>query len=610
MSETDFLADLPVVLTPSRLSQSLADAPSAVTVIDREMIRAAGITHVLDVFRLVPGFAVAHQDGLVGTLSYHGLGDGYARRFQVLIDGRSVYSPDFGQVYWRNLPLSLEDIDRVEVIRGPAAASYGANAFLGVINFLTRADVGGTRPGVKVGAGEDGYRELSARIGGVTESGQWRISVSQLADDYYESIADDVRDRFVDGRGDWRIGNRDTLTLMGGLAHTRLDADAAAGQIFPVNLHSAYGQAIWQRVYEDGAETRLFYNFTQQSFGDTLDLGGFPPPLDVGFSTRRQNVTAAWNFALTPAARAALGAEYRMDEVQSQFYYNQPDSIKENSWRVYGNGEFRLAPRWLVNAGAMLESTQAGQQEFSPRLTLHYQPRATQSFRIGYNMGYRVPTYYELSGQIVADFGYGPDTLLILPDDLQSERIVSREIGWWQAWPDAGLTLDMRAYYDRYSDLIDFAEVSYIDGQDDLAYQFFNAGDATVKGLEFEIEWKPAQRTRLRFAPAWVRIKSDNPDWNDSAPSYSFNLLAEHGLSQAWWVSGLWNKSGPTTWLGAGGQVEGTNLLDLKLAWRGKSSDVPLELALIGRRLLGGGAEFNPERETESQALVQFRAGF
>ncbi|MBT9540832.1 hypothetical protein [Thiobacillus sp.] len=81
-------------------------------------------------------------------------------------------------------------------------------------------------------------------------------------------------------------------------------------------------------------------------------------------------------------------------------------------------------------------------------------------------------------------------------------------------------------------------------------------------------------------------------------------------MSQAWWVSGLWNKSGPYTWLGAGGQIEGTNLLDLRLAWRGKTSDVPLEVALIGRRLLGGGAEFDPARETESQALVQFRAGF
>ncbi|OGU19513.1 MAG: hypothetical protein A2580_11485 [Hydrogenophilales bacterium RIFOXYD1_FULL_62_11] len=608
MSEADFLAELPLVLSPSRLHQSLADSPSAVTVIDQDMIRAAGITELPDVFRLVPGFSVARQDGHIATLNYHGLGDGYSRRFQVLIDGRSVYSPDFGQVYWRNLPLSLQDIDRIEVIRGPAAASYGANAFLGVINILTRSDAGGARMGVMAAVGERSYRELSARVGASGEAGQWRLSVGQRADDYYDGVPDDVQDQYADGRGDWRISDADTLTVMGGVANSRLDEDAAAGMVYPVKVQSAYGQVVWQRIFESGAETRLSYNVTQQDYGDLLDLG--TAPLDLGFSTRRQNLTAAWNLALGPAARAALGAEYRRDEVQSAFYYNQAAAIEENSWRVYGNGEFRLAPKWLVNAGAMLESTHAGRRQLSPRLTLHYQPRPTQSFRIGYNLGYRVPTYYELLGQNVADFGFGPDTLLILPDSLKSERIVSRELGWWQAWPSAGLTLDMRAFYDRYSHLIDFAEVPFADGQDNLAYQFFNAGDATVKGVEFELEWKPAARTRIRFAPAWVRIQADNPDWRHSAPPYSFNLLAEHGFSPNWWLSGLWNKSGAFGWLGAGGQIKGENRLDLRLAWRGKASAVPLEVALIGRRLLGGDAEFDPLLKTEPQVLLQFRTGF
>lgn len=608
LSEADFLAELPLVLSPSRIIQSLADSPSAVTIIDQDMIRAAGITELPDVFRLVPGFAVARQDGHIATLSYHGLGDGYSRRFQVLIDGRSVYSPDFGQVYWRNLPLSLQDIDRIEVIRGPAAASYGANAFLGVINILTRSDAGGVRMGVMAAVGQRSYRELSARVGAAGDAGQWRLSVGQRADDYYDGVPDDVQDQYAEGRGDWRISDADTLSVMGGVANSRVDEDVAAGYPFPVKVQSAYGQLVWQRIFESGAETRLSYNVTQQDYGDLLDLGA--APLDLGFSTRRQNLTAAWSPALGSAVRAALGAEVRRDEVQSAFYYNQAAAIEENSWRIYGNGEFRLAPKWLVNAGAMLESTHAGRRELSPRLTLHYQPRLTQSFRIGYNLGYRVPTYYELSGQNVADFGLGPDTLLILPDTLKSERIISRELGWWQAWPNAGLTLDMRAFHDRYSHLIDFAEVPFADGQDNLAYQFFNAGDATVKGVEFELEWKPAARTRIRFAPAWVRIQAANPDWRHSAPPYSFNLLAEHGFGPNWWLSGLWNKSGAFGWLGAGSQIAGENRLDLRLAWRGKTSGVPLEVALIGRRLLGGDAEFDPLRETEPQALLQLRAGF
>ncbi|HQT71497.1 MAG TPA: hypothetical protein PLE48_13880 [Thiobacillus sp.] len=93
---------------------------------------------------------------------------------------------------------------RIEVIRGPAAASYGANAFLGVINILSRSDAGGVRMGVMAAVGQRSYRELSARVGALGDAGQWRLSVGQRADDYDDGVPDDVRDPYADGRGDWR----------------------------------------------------------------------------------------------------------------------------------------------------------------------------------------------------------------------------------------------------------------------------------------------------------------------------------------------------------------------------------------------------------------------
>ncbi|OYY60782.1 MAG: hypothetical protein B7Y50_06190 [Hydrogenophilales bacterium 28-61-11] len=119
-----------------------------------------------------------------------------------------------------------------------------------------------------------------------------------------------------------------------------------------------------------------------------------------------------------------------------------------------------------------------------------------------------------------------------------------------------------------------------------------------------------SERTRIRFAPAWVRIQADNPDWRHSAPPYSFKLLAAHGFGPNGWLSRLWNKSGSFGWLGAGGQIAGENRLDLRLAWRSNASGVPLEVALIVRRLLGGDAEFDSQLKTEPQAPLQLRAGF
>jgi iron complex outermembrane receptor protein len=140
--ESLFLDDIPVVLSASRLSQPINEAPAAVTVIDKQMIKDSGAWDLSEIFRLVPGMYVAyHADPYFSadsTVAYHGMvTTTTSDRMQVLIDGRSVYSGLFGGVNWSDLPIVLADIERIEVIRGPDSASYGANSYLGVINIIT-----------------------------------------------------------------------------------------------------------------------------------------------------------------------------------------------------------------------------------------------------------------------------------------------------------------------------------------------------------------------------------------------------------------------------------------------------------------------------------------
>ena len=142
LSEDDYIGDVPTVLTVSRLAQSKEDSPSAVTVIDSETIRASGIVDIPELFRLVPGFYVGKSAGFIfnsnHAVSYHGMASAYPGAMQVLINGRSVYSPLYGGVQWSELPITVDDIDRIEITRGPNAASYGANSFLGVISIITK----------------------------------------------------------------------------------------------------------------------------------------------------------------------------------------------------------------------------------------------------------------------------------------------------------------------------------------------------------------------------------------------------------------------------------------------------------------------------------------
>ena len=186
LSEDDYIGEVPKVLTVSRLAQSKQDSPSAVTVIDREIIRASGIVDIPELFRLVPGFYVGKNAGFIynanHVVSYHGMASAYAGSMQVLINGRSVYSPLFGGVNWSELPITVDDIDRIEITRGPNAASYGANSFLGVISIITKDAKDSTGSSLRIAHGT-GRNEAFYRYGGELNDVKYRVSAGYREDD-------------------------------------------------------------------------------------------------------------------------------------------------------------------------------------------------------------------------------------------------------------------------------------------------------------------------------------------------------------------------------------------------------------------------------------------
>jgi len=199
VTESDFLDDLPVVLSASRLSQPVSEAPVAVTVIDQEMIHASGFRDIPDLLRLVPGFSVAYTRDNTWAAGYHGLGDAFSRRFQVLVDGRSIYSPHYGAVNWTDLPLSIDDIERIEVVRGPDAAIYGANAFAAVINIITKTAAQVAGEFVSLQLGEQGMRGATVRHGGGDGALRYRLTASTQQRDRFER---DITNKIADGAGD------------------------------------------------------------------------------------------------------------------------------------------------------------------------------------------------------------------------------------------------------------------------------------------------------------------------------------------------------------------------------------------------------------------------
>ncbi|MGB2129914.1 MAG: TonB-dependent receptor plug domain-containing protein, partial [Marinobacterium sp.] len=162
LSEQDFLTDIPEITAATRAPQKLTESPASISVIDSEMIAASGARNIPDLLRLVPGFQTAHVSANKFATTYHGVSDNFPRRLEVMVDGRSVYVPLLGAVDWTSLGLNLDDIARIEVIRGSNVPTQGANAFLGSINIITREPAAESGGYITLGKGSLDSRALTA----------------------------------------------------------------------------------------------------------------------------------------------------------------------------------------------------------------------------------------------------------------------------------------------------------------------------------------------------------------------------------------------------------------------------------------------------------------
>ncbi len=182
---------LPEVLTATRLKQSPASVPGSMTVIDNELIKASGARDIAELLRLVPGMMVGYTNGNQAAINYHGTDAANARRMQVLIDGRSVYRAGLATVDWSDIPVAMEDIERIEVFRGPNTVSYGANALMAVVNILTKSP--GSTHGSRLKVTRNDWY-ASQGVG--WDTGDLRLSMSGQQDDGFDSnrVGADYRD--------------------------------------------------------------------------------------------------------------------------------------------------------------------------------------------------------------------------------------------------------------------------------------------------------------------------------------------------------------------------------------------------------------------------------
>lgn len=632
LSEQDFLGEVPVVLSATRLQQPLSESPVAITVIDRQMIEASGATEIPDLLRLVPGFLVGYDDGHTSAVSYHMLPEVYSRRMQVLIDGRSVYTPAFGGVHWEDLPITLDDIDRIEVIRGPNAATYGSNAFLGTISIITRHAALDHGTMVHTNQGSNGLNEDFIRHGGRAGNLDYRVSVGYRADDGFPARYDDKQVRLVSGRGDYRLGLYDTLRVELGASRGDLQEDTTFDPTtYPPHIKetsSHFEQIRWQHSVSAAQETSLqFYHNYHNTHDDIVTLpiaplGGLQVPVSYSYASERYDLELQNIFSPVVSTRIVWGLSARTDKVDSQAYLGGASPRSNRTQRAFGNVEWRHG-RALVNLGAMYEHNDLTGTDLSPRLAVNYHLSAHNTVRVSVSRATRIPVLiedyaYQAVTVTVPGLGSFTDIALAGPGNLSSERITSYELGYIGEYPARGLTLDAKLYYDELDNLIGYDTVRPYPGDsspiDPGAAVFANYDHARLAGFETGLNYRPSEDTRLVLAYAYTDIaasdRTDQVQFTHSAPLNTLSLLAIRRLSARDTASAAYYYVGKMQAWDTLQRRDPVRRLDVRLAHAFRAGSTRGTAAIVLQNVLGSYQEMKLANTVDSRVYGSLTLNF
>ena len=555
VSESDYLADVPTVISVSRLAQTLDDTPGAVTILDRQFIRMTGARDVVDVLRFVPGFQTTsafETDAPMAT--YHGRNDDWANRIQVLVDGRSVYSSllqGSAGIGWQTL--ALDDIERIEILRGSNSASYGARAFLGVVNIVSR-DVRETQgAAVSVARGGKGISDQGASIGWSTPDASFRLSADSVNDDGLQGAFGKNHTERLNFSSHFALEQGAELDLRAG----GLNIDAGRGEVGniagnparPWSLGSQFVQADWHRSLNDAQDIAISVSHTENTNRDRFAYMTpgtyYGAPVDFSGKEYVNILTAQHTLRLSPTLRTVWGGEFRRENVIAPPLFDTLGGVSTDFYRLFGSAEWRLSEVLLLNAGALAEHSDADGDTLSPRLMLNWRVAPGHTLRAGASTAFRPPSAYERWGQVqyhdvngqnpTGYYSYNNGTLV-------PEKLFSQELGYYFAPASNTVSADVRVFQEHITDGIGHTESQIYPGID--PQRNVNAQDNTVSGVEWQLNWQPNAATRVFFNQTWTDIRLDAAIGKESAyrtahgaPRYAASVTLMHHFNEGWHLS-------------------------------------------------------------------------
>ena len=602
------------VTSVSKKERPLGRSPAAVFVLTHDDIRRSGLTSLPELLRLVPGLHVARIDGSKWAVTARGFNGRFANKLLVLVDGRPVYSPLSSGVYWDEVDLPLEDIERVEVIRGPGATMWGANAVNGVINVITKDAAETTGTSVSLATGSEERLAATVRYGGRSGGAlAWRVW-GKAFDRAPLARADGsaAHDGWRMGRGgfraDVRATARDTVTVQGDLHSGREDQTSGTPMLAPpywrvfdeearVSGRNVVGR--WSRSHSDRSETSLQFFTDHTERGEHL-LEHRRTTVDVDFQHRQ---------ALGVRHDVVWGGNYR----RGRTTLTNTDVVRfadtdRAEWlaSAFAEDEIALLPeRLTLTLGLKVERNSYTGVELQPNLRALWAVSSRDSVWASATRGVRTPSLLENGANVDVAAGPGPQGLPVVlavvgNGTRQAERVWAAEAGYRRHW--SRVSLDVSAFRNDYAHVLSLTAA---------APQFVAAATPFVRvpfivsadlvgvahGVESAATWRAREGWTLigGYTFLEVALTSNGAETDpylryeaseDDSPRHQVSLRSLASLGARWELDAALQARGSSD----AGQIAARRRLDARLGYKVSPQ---LTISAAGLNLLDArGAEF------------------
>ena len=519
------------VTSASKEEERLFEAPAAIFVLTGEDIRRGGFTTLPEALRMVPGLYVAQTNSHLWQISARGFSDLDNNKMLVLVDGRSEYSPELGTVYWDVLDMPLENIERVEVIRGPGGTLWGENAVNGVINIITKSAEQMQGMLVSASASEQTGYATTIRYGGQIGQNLTYSLFGRAADwkPFESTFGGTGPDEFLlpqaGLRVDWTASSRDTVSLESGGYDGR-----QGGTLFMTSIPANH------LVKGGDVQVRWKHTISNRSSIETLAYCDWYTRFGAPGEKRNScDLELQHSYQITPRQSLISGGSFFStgDNLTPDPAAYLPERRRTSVIAGFAQYEIKIIPDHLrVLGGAKLEHNAYTGFEYQPQGRLVWTPNLLNAFWTSISRSVRVPSRNDSDLDLFTPIGVsnGEPAFQVVTGNpnLHSEHILASEVGY-RVQPSAALSFDLALYYNRYDNLIVISPsaTEVLPTSVLIASQFVNGPQAQTHGAELSATWRPVRNWAISGAITETRGSASAMM---ATPEHLFNIQSRVDL--------------------------------------------------------------------------------